>query len=748
MTILSADDQAKLDALTGRIAAARAGGESVQVAELVRVDWPAPDGTVYYASTCADDVWPSLRATLDAMGGGKVEPRLPGGQFLDLTRDSGISDDNVSLQFWEVNDHAISDLFETHGEGVRVEIFFYFPQVDLLLSQWFGHLKPPEDADEEDFTCSAENGFLSVELPLPRRAFFSTCQALFGGLLKTQAEINEHACPYNRQLTDEERGGAELFGNLDGDGNPFTSCPRRTRQDCIERLGDTLSWFAFDTIPASYTVVGSHSSFIATSRGNETNLKRPLRVIAGSRVIRQPDLLQYVVEANSSHPERGSIKLLYALSERVHSLGQPKANNAPIQPQHYSVRLGRPRQGPTGFTTTTSNYSNTALLNCVLQGDFRNVDPSGIQIEIPAEGDDSVRVYASEDPADFVEQYSTARAWWLLHAYRHKWWGLGADVRRFVLQDFRDLSAWFSEVITYRDKDGNAYTGPRSTFNAELLDRSAQQQIGDICLAGRCTVPFPYEGKLRVFPLKKLTDDELAAAQVFTDYDSGFDRNIVRDEVTNKSSLTRSSVSARVLPNAIKITLDNDAKADKEEPLIFDSEEAQLAAGRAFGDTGRQAVEKPYSLLGVTNVGEASRLGILLRDLGEFDEGGLENNLRVRFTTFFTNTLGLYKSKVIRVLSRSLVNRRTGVQKFEYFRVRSLRKLPNLLVEVSAQAYPVEYYAKTEDVVAGVEPGEIIPPDPFPDPNPGGSPGDRPRPVIFTDLATYADRIEIELSRS
>jgi hypothetical protein len=736
MSILSAEDQLKLEALTALIVEARRGGPDVAVTEVVAVDWPAPDGRAYYAATLATDVWPPLRDKLD---GADVEPRLLGGAFLDVMRDSGVSDDSVALNLWDA-DHAISDLFETHGEGVRVEVFFYFPDVDLLLSQWHGHLRPPEDADEEAFTATAENGFMSVQLPLPRRAFFSTCQAVDGLLLQTQAEIDEGGCPRNMHIG----------GSVGVPGMELHRCPRRTRQDCIDHIGDDLSWMGFDRGVGSYPV-GSRG-VIATSRGNETRLKRPLRVIAGKRTIRDPDLLKYVVETgNPSHPERGSIKLLYALAERTHWLGQPKANNAPVQAQHYATRTGRPRQARIGFTNETGNYSNTSLLHMVLQGDFRNVDPTGIKVEMPAEGDDSVRVYGSEDPEDFTEGYSTDRAWWLLHAYRHKWWGLGADVRRFVMQDFIDLSDWFSETTTYKAADGTAYTGPRSTFNAELIDRSAQQQINDICLAGRCTVPFPWEGKLRVFTLKKLSDEELAAAPVFTDGDeSGFERNIVREgeKGEGKSTLRRSSLSDRDLPNAIKVTIDNDATGNQEEPLIFDDEEQQLRAGRAFGDTGRREVEKPYSLLGVTNVGEASRLGILLRDLGEFDEGGLANNQRVTFQTFITHALTLYKSKVIRVLSRSLVNRRTGVQQFEYFRVRSVRKLPDLLVEVSAQAYPVEYYAKTEDLVPGVTPGEIIPFDPSPDDNPGGLPGSRPRPVVITDVETGPDRIEIVLSRS
>ncbi|HEY0171899.1 MAG TPA: hypothetical protein VGB98_12815, partial [Pyrinomonadaceae bacterium] len=589
--------------------------------------------------------------------------------------------------------------------------------------------------------ASAENGFMSVHLPLPRRAFFQTCQAVFGGLLSTQAEIDEHDCPWNLHIGGSVGvPGSELL----------PPCPRRVRPDCVARLGDSLSWLGFDTGIASYGI-GSRG-VVATSRGNETRLKRPLRVIFNQRTVRDLDLLAYVVEVgNPSHPERGSIKLLYAISEgRLHWLGQPKANNTPVQPQHYSTRLGVARQPSTGFTVNANNYSSTAILNVVLQGDFSKTDPASIQVEIPAEGVDDVRAYASEDPADFVLQYPVERAWALQHVYRHKRYGLGADVRRFVQQDFISLAAWHAETITYRDKDGNTYTGPRSSWNAELIDRSAQQQINDICLAGRCTVPFPWEGKLRVFPLKKLTQEELDAAQVFTDYDgSGFEPNIVREgeHGEGKSTLRKGATSDRELANAVKVTFDNEAKGNREEPLLFDDVEQQQRAGKAFGDTGRRAVEKPYGLLGVTNVGEASRLGILLRDLGEFDEGGLVNNQRIRFQTFFTQTLGLYKSKVIRVLSRSLVNRRTGAQKFEYFRVRSVRRLPSLLVEVSAQAYPVDYYAQTEDLVPGT-PGGVIPNDPFPEPNPGGLPGERPRPVLMASVETTNDQVIIQLARS
>src|SRR6185295_4157762 len=99
------------------------------------------------------------------------------------------------------------------------------------------------------------------------------------------------------------------FGNLDpSTGLPFTSCPRNNRQVCIDRLGDDLSYLAFDTIIESHTVNETKGPNVTvTSRGNETNLSRPLRVIAGQRHVSDLDLLAFVVEPDTKHPDKGSV---------------------------------------------------------------------------------------------------------------------------------------------------------------------------------------------------------------------------------------------------------------------------------------------------------------------------------------------------------------------------------------------------------------------------------------------------------
>lgn len=722
MPELSAADQAKLDALLGTILA----GRSPRVAEVVAVSWPPPTGTVYYASTQADEVCPGLKAKL---GHAPVEARLAnseGEPFLKIVHEESLSDDELEFDLWDA-DGRISDLFYEHGAGVRVEIFYYFEDVGLLLSQWWGHLQPPEEAGAERFVATAAFGFLSAMLPLPRRAFFVGCQAVDGLLLKTQAEIDEGDCPRDMHLG----------GSVGVPGMEFHPCPRNSRADCTAHVGDSLSFLAFDTtIEAIANRVGGRT-YLEMSRGNETNLKKALRVIAGRRKVRDLDVIRYTAQTNAKNPDQGYVRAEFAAGEGPwRAMWNCAVNDAIIGEQHLNKRLGERRQPPTNFSPNANNDSGTAKFFAV----YGPTNPSNhsaatLRGSCDAEGSADVRVYASETA--FTEEYSTDRAWWLLHALRNKRWGYGLDVARAAIEtDFIPLSAWTQQTVAVRLPDGTLTTAPRSTFNAELTDRSVQQQINDICAAGRFSPPFPHEGKLRVVPLAKVAD--LSACPLFTDY--GGDRNICVDE-NGRSTLTRSIVTDANLPNRLVINFEDAAKDFVERPLTFEDVGQQLRAGHAFGDTTRRVVEKKYSLLGVTNYPEAVRLGNLYLDLGEFDEGGLRNNLRISFTTWFAFTLTLHKYMVIRVLSKQLERyRQQDGATFEYFRIRSITRLPNLKVRVSAQAYPVDYFEESEDLTVppAIQPGDGAD-------NPGGRPGGRPGPGGFGDFGFENDRIHFRL---
>lgn len=61
------------------------------------------------------------------------------------------------------------------------------------------------------------------------------------------------------------------------------------------------------------------------------------------------------------------------------------------------------------------------------------------------------------------------------------------------------------------------------------------------------------------------------------------------------------------------------------------------------------------------------RCGNRLRDLGKFDQEGLENNGEASFVADFLDTLDQHKSKVIKTISKKI--ERYG---FQYFRMRDM----------------------------------------------------------------------------
>jgi hypothetical protein len=1000
----------------------------IEVAELVKVSWPAPDGDLYYVSTLDPHIFRDLPA-----GVGPLELRLPGRSFQDILNDTTIADDRVNLRLWDA-DGAITDLAQKYGAGQRVEIFYWFPQVALFWSQWFGHLQPVEQGSNEWYDCTAEIGFMSSMLPLPRRAFFNTCQAMFGGWLTTQQEIDDGDCPYNRHLTDgsggvvldalvaadaqnvdtstggviknggaadgwdagarhsiainegedavieiirgdayavvgfssnpilrsftdflvalqwnpaaasptlgstltlqynygaarvwpaansangdtirvELRAGRFRFygpqgeiapgnfqppapvyplymgvavenmsagatsvkvkignigtsvprGNLDPSTSaPFTDCPRN-RPACVARLGDDLSYLGFDTVIQSYTVGQTKGpNLTVTTRGNESNLKRPLRVIFGERDVADLDLLAYSVEPDTKHPEGGAVTVLFAECEGpILEATQQAVNGTVIGAMHLNQRNGDARQSRTGFSAQVGNYSSTALFFGRAQGDFTKTSADQLRGTVHIKGLRDVRRYSND--TTFAEEYSTDRAWCLLHCLRNKRWGYGLDVARFVMQDWIDLAKWGQGIVSFTDTDGTLYTGQRTTFNAELIDRTVQQQINDICLAGRFALPYVDGGKLRIKPLaaapeflqssqftektflgalkreptstesstwttaidalivagdeaalladcqarvKALyesseylafaTADDVFIADLYAGYltrvadadgasywlrqlaagmtrsaaednfgasiefqnrivglfgygiplftDRGDARNIIWDN--DRSTLVRQVITDADLPNRVVLTFDDSAHGTAERPLTFEDEKQQLAAGRAFGDTTRRVVEKAYAALGVTNQGEAARLGNLLLHLGAFDEGGTKNNLRFQFSTWFSECVDLRKYDLIKIESDRLdrindIRAAQSLERFDYFRVRTIRRGPDLKVEISAQAYPRAYYDSMESWTQPppiVATGGLI--------NPGGDLITPPTVLPVDTVTTESDRIIFKL---
>ena len=571
--------------------------------------------------------------------------------------------------------------------------------------------------------CSAAAGFRSTLLNLPRRVLFAGCAAIYGVLLKTLAEIAENDCPVDAHLP----GGT--VGLIDpATGQVFASCSRASRAVCTQHIGHDRYFLASETIVESiYNGQTKGPALLATSKGNETNLKDPLPVIIGERVARAREPVAYSKQFNNNHPEQGFVRAVFPISEGpIAAMTRCAVNDTLIGFEHLNVRLGERGQSPTSFSPNVPNMSGTAHFF----GVYGQVNPAGynasnLKGQANVLGLSNIRVYS--DPVTFVKTYTNNRGWGLFEMECNTRWGRAKKRSGYVIQEWIDLANWSDEIVTYRTADGEVHTSKRSSLNVELLGRPTNDQIADVCLFGRYTKPFRHNGYTRVLPLRKeVIDDSIL---VFTD--QGRDANIVPCP-DGDSQLFYSYKSDADLCNEIVMTFEDANHQNVARPLTFSDQPAQKKAAEALGDTaGVHVVSKPYSALGITNEGEAIRVGWMLLHLGEFDEGGLANNFRAHFITPFHEALNLYKSKLIRVVSPKIED--FG---FEYFRVVERRRRSDLQVEVIAQAYPVDFYEQWENAEQ---------PPPLDGSvalgNPGGRSSDLPEAIGFATLSHTSDRI-------
>ena len=422
-------------------------------------------------------------------------------------------------------------------------------------------------------------------------------------------------------------------------------------------------------------------------------------------------------------------------------------------------------------------------------------------------------------------------------------WGFGNDVAKYDISQCIETAKWCDEFVRFQDPNGTIFSGTRSTFNAELTARSTQQQITDACTAGRLGLPFEFNGKEVLVPLRKElvslqptsftnytfsavlartpTSPELAAwtgalsgagvlasaktlvlgllssaeyvvrartdvefisdlyqgffqhnsddtgfafwlanlagstraavalafadsqefqdivtganVPLFTDYtDDDFAQNIVVKD--NKSTLTRTIQSDSVLVNQWTVSFDDASNNFTSVSLIVGDMTQQLKAGKAWGDTSIRIINKNQPAFGITNQSEAMRFANTLLYLGPLDSGGLLNNLQIKFTTWWKEALNVRNYKLIKVRSHKL--ERYG---FDYFRVTNYVRKGDLTVEITAQAYPVDFYDQMESIAP--------PPIPSGGPlgNPGGGPLDIPCDIGFTLLHHLRDRVEFTL---
>jgi hypothetical protein len=268
-------------------------------------------------------------------------------------------------------------------------------------------------------------------------------------------------------------------------------------------------------------------------------------------------------------------------------------------------------------------------------------------------------------------------------------WGFGYGQEEFAIPDWITESVWGQTMVTrtfQASKDGevNTTNSRRTMFHAILDGHPAVDQITDMCRSGGLSVPFQYDGKLTIRSLRAATDDELAAARVFTD------RGTVPNIVTVKGvpTIQTSQVPADKLTNTIHLSFEEAANKDVERPITVRDRDQMLLAGRKLGTNLYEEVPKTYAALGVNNLAEA--LGLARRNLmfGEFDDGGTQNNLETKFYTPEIWTVGLKRYEIIKIESELLdgFESPTG-DPFVYFRIKNMVQASKDTVLLTVQAY-------------------------------------------------------------
>jgi hypothetical protein len=180
---------------------------------------------------------------------------------------------------------------------------------------------------------------------------------------------------------------------------------------------------------------------------------------------------------------------------------------------------------------STHGYSGTAYV-IYWWGpiDPSTVDPSSATASAFINGGlENVRIFT--DPTDvtvYTEACTNNRVWQIARMLCDKRWGYRFDYSRLSLDSWIDAATWCDEYVRFTDTFGTNWDHYRALSNVDLNGRKVQQQIDDICLAGRLSRPFIFNGKIHIMPLRELTTDELAACPVFTD--EGDSPNVVFDE--------------------------------------------------------------------------------------------------------------------------------------------------------------------------------------------------------------------------
>lgn len=719
-------------------------GKKIHVAEYIRVDWNENDAneTRYY-STAKYNSLPGFGTI-----GLNIEARLLGEPFKQFELYPDLRTDTIPLVFDDI-DRTIRGRFQAFGSGVHIEFFSFYPQVNAHDSKWFGQLQAPQIYGRKKIETIATNGYRSREQFVPGRRRPRECGwGKFGGQLTAEALLTA-GCKYDRHT-----GGS--IGNFKTGSTPYSVCTF-DEAGCAAR--GMTPYFGGYKPDASAVVTDQNSGYLAVSKGNASNLRQPIRVIAGTKIVRSNQLLFWRREMNANNQDRGFVAGVWEVSEGPNrNVRNVKVGEKLIEAIHWNPRLGTPAQvGLLQYAPDIGNFSN------VCHYFARNgwVDPltwnaSTMISECAVDGYTQVTTITALDAISRI--WTNNRTWWLLTFMDNQRFGMSYPMSRFNYESWRTCASWTGKSVTfsYTNADGETrnFAHTRSSFDCVVEGRPVAEQLVDICRSGRISVPYQMDGQFHVQPFRAFTQDELDDAVVFTD--SGPTQNILRG-ADDEPLLIYSEIPDDKIVNEITLVFEDGANGDNERPITVDNPNQKLRAGRALGENNLQSVPTRIAAYGVRNLNEAVKLGYGLLYFGEFDEGGILNNGSIQIEVPLVEALSVRRYQPIKIVSEVLDGFETpdnplftAFSPVEYFRVLRIIKTSKDTAIISGQVYNHEAYRNFE-TVAGDTPGDppdwppTIPTTPTPDPNPTPIPRPCEPTLKSLDYSTSDNRMLVEV---
>lgn len=675
-------------------------------AEIVIVHWPAETGlqkTAYgWCDVMGDEVY--RQKVTDWLAGTPFEVRFASAKreeaYHKIKKTSAIGDDLIQMKWTDLDDSLKKPML--NSLGAKVEFFLFIPAIGRGVPYFTGHLLTPSKLDYE-IEVNVGAGFLSGHLYAPRRVKgVASCQFVFGGRFRDLAEVQRHACEYDRHL-----GGPN--GLLDSEGNPFTSCPL-TEGGCTERWGDTTRIGGFNVISQSTLVGNGDHTTVSTTISNAIRLASVrLGVPYGTGRANELQLLAGRKETNPSpdHQDAGTLIGVYQLGEgEVTSITECEAMGRQ-RPAGTLIRTGTHRQASVSITPGFGNYSHTALFRLDLNPiDPRFITPEQRTAKCKFVGKKDIRVYSGD--GSFTEQYTENRASCLYDFLASKRYGTCIDWANFPLEDILRLQAASDRIITFVDDQGHTRSCAWSTFNQLVQGGKAQDIISAWCEFGRFTLPFDFNGQTRILPLElpPLNNE----VPVFTDDQTDENRNIIWR--TGQSTVQPAFKGPQEIVSEVFLTI-NDQQIDwSPRQIHFVNAALQDKVAQNYGLSWQPPPTANISGYGITNESEAVRAGMLWRDVGPFNRGGIENPFTVSFVAMGPKieTLELHQFKVIELRSAVIdrlfaagLARESSGRKFTHFQVESFERLSNQEVNVEVTALPIDYLTAMETTLP---PGE------------------------------------------